>query len=940
MGQTPPPTPNPLKNIWRPAAVAAAAFLAYANSLHNGFVWDDHLLVENNPALSQPSAVALSFLPASYSRGRHVPGAARPALLLSLIADHNLWGLRPGGYHLTNVSLHVGDSLLAYSLAQSFLAPPAALFSALLFALHPIHTESVDVITFRSDLLACFFLFLGLLAYRRCEGRLKRPAKAGWLFASAACYLLGLLSKEMAITMPALALLADGTIWRRMRSARLRATAVVVYAAVAGAYLAYRFPRADYGAGLRGLWPASVSVARSHPSPPRPEDVPVPQATAYPPSRPQWAAVYRDSVGRALSMSEVFGEYWRLMFLPYGLEADRLAPLARSWRTPGVWLSWIALAAFAGLGLWALLSRRAPLAWGVGWTFIALAPVSNIIPIYNPMAERYLYIVSAGPCWIMGWLWEEIGGHDTYFRSPRGRNQYRVPLFLGGFLVLAAFGAMTIRRNRDWKSDESVFSHRELGNARVQYNLGVLAQQKGDLVAAAAYYRRAIEANPGYSEALTNLAGIEDGLGDKAGARRDYLAALALAPSAPIPYDDYGLFLEKQGGRREARRLYRKALDREPGFIPARMHLAADLAASGRVQQAVNQYHDVIRRDPSYIKAYVEIGMLLDREHRYEEAAAALSSATARFPADASLAENLGVVRHHEGRFPEALRWLNRAKALDRRDPAVRYNLGTVYSDQGDLKKARKEFRAAVQGDPVYAAAWYNLGVVEQRLGDVPAAIKAYDQAVRVNPRYVEAINNLSGLYEDSGRLAEARKLLAKGLALSPREPFLHANLGNVALDEGKIDQARIEYLEALADAPSRGVPRADMAPTLSNLGLCYLKQGAADKAAAALREAVSDNPRYAPGYLLLSEALVRLDRPREARAALEALLRLDPGNQDAARALGLRPGPRPAVAGSLNIQHIQTSSAAVPPALLLRNRGKQDTLNHDARLPERGDQP
>ncbi len=859
---------------WRPAVVAAAAILAYANTLHNGFVWDDHLFVENNPALSQPRAAA---------RPR-APGAARPVFLLSLIVDRDIGGLKPAGCHLTNVLLHAADSLLGYALASSFLPAPAAFFSALLFALHPIHTESVDVITFRSDLLACFFFFLALLAYRACGKDRGFAAKAALLGASAGCYLLGLLSKEMAITMPALALLADGTVWRGMRSARTRAAAAVVYAAVAGGYLVWRFPRADYGTGLRGSRPSPAANAspdgrrdaRPQAWTAPPQGMPAPQATAYPPSRPQWARAYRAPLERALSMSEVFGEYLRLMFLPYGLRADRLPPLVRSWRAPGVWLSWLLMAAFLGAGWRGLRRGRMPLAFGVGWTFVALAPVSDLIPIYNPMAERYLYIVSAGPCWILGWLWGEIRGSSLRSRASHA----------AGLLVLLAFAAMTVRRNREWISDAAIFAGERGGNARVQYNLGVLAQQKGDLETAGARYRRAIKANPGYSEALTNLAGVEDELGEKAAARRDYLAALALSPSAPIPYDDYGLFLEKQGARREARRFYRQALDKEPGFIPARMHLAANLAAAGRVQLAVNQYRDVIRRDPFFRKAYVELGMLCGREGRYEEAAAALSSGTARFPGEASLAENLGVVRHHEGKIAEALRWLNRAEAINPRDADIRNNLGMVYADKGDLGKAREEFKAAVGLLPAFAGAWFNLGVVEQRLGSSTGAVAAYQRAVGADPRSIRAINNLSGLYESSGRLAEARRLLAGGLALSPREPFLHANLGNVALAEGKIGQAESEYREALAEAPGHGIPRADLAPTLANLGLCHLKRGEADKAEPILRRAIAANPRYTPSYLLLGRALSSEGRPQEARAALEALLRLDPGNRDAAGAL------------------------------------------------------
>jgi protein O-mannosyl-transferase len=237
--------------------VALAAFAVYANTLKNGFVWDDHVLIVNNPFVQDWANVRKLFS-ADYYAGvatSDVENAARPMWILSALVDVKLWGLFPAGHHLTSAVLHSLNSLLVFALGASLGGLAVALMAGLLFAVHPVHTEAVAAVGFRADLLAAFFALAAFLLYRARErwsgsGAAVAAARWGLLAASLLAYGAGLLSKEMAATLPLLLILhdrlldprTDAGLWRR-------APLYLPYAALTGAYFMFHAHRSDFGFG-------------------------------------------------------------------------------------------------------------------------------------------------------------------------------------------------------------------------------------------------------------------------------------------------------------------------------------------------------------------------------------------------------------------------------------------------------------------------------------------------------------------------------------------------------------------------------------------------------------------------------------------------------------------------------------------------------------------
>ncbi|MGH7350304.1 MAG: hypothetical protein ACREI6_09805, partial [Candidatus Rokuibacteriota bacterium] len=220
------------------AVLVAAA--AYAATLGYDLVWDDTLLIQQSWRLHHwkelPSLLTSHF----WSEVGEASHYYRPLVTLTFFLDMQVWGLRPFGFHLTNVLAHAAVTLAVLAVARRATGGElAAAICALVFALHPLHTESVSFVSGRTDVIATLFFLLALLAYDRGRDR-ERRVLAAW---SLGAYLLALLAKEVAITLSAVLVLWDCLVRRDFRDRRAiwRAAArYAPYGAVTGLYLGLR----------------------------------------------------------------------------------------------------------------------------------------------------------------------------------------------------------------------------------------------------------------------------------------------------------------------------------------------------------------------------------------------------------------------------------------------------------------------------------------------------------------------------------------------------------------------------------------------------------------------------------------------------------------------------------------------------------------------------
>lgn len=469
-------------------AFASAAAL-YLPSLRNGLLWDDEEFIAKNAFVSDCANLGAALAPVNLLKVLPVPMSARPLVNASLLADVCSGG-GVEGMHLTNVLLHAGNSALVFLLLLTLCgSAPAALFGALVFALHPASSEVVHIITFRSHLLGFFFFTAGLLSslfFARKPGALTGTA-------AALAYFLSVLSVETPIVLPAAALLA--VYYDSGKEGLRRSAPLLIGLILVGTfYLWFRAPRSGYelpgsaAAGIAGpsvLYPAALL----------PPDASRPMSLNTP---PPWRELYSDRTANLFTMSAVTLDYFRALALPLRLSSDYNPALIKSFRL-GVWPLAGCLAALAGA--WLIFIRKKLSGLAALLVFTALLPVLNIfLPVYNIRADRYLYLPLAGFALLAA------AGFRRSCGEPPPRRIF--PLAAAG-LYLAALCALSVLRAAEFRNDLALFSAavaRDPGVPRAQANLAAAMMRRGDCAGAVRHSRAASATDPGNRQLRLRLA--------------------------------------------------------------------------------------------------------------------------------------------------------------------------------------------------------------------------------------------------------------------------------------------------------------------------------------------------------------------------------------------------------------------------------------------------
>jgi Flp pilus assembly protein TadD len=581
------PAPRRLRPLL--LAVLAATALAYLPVLRNGFVWDDMLYIVENPHV----AGGLTAANARWALTALAVGNWHPLTWISHMLDVQAAGLRPWWPHLVNVLLHLANTALLFAaLARLTGAAGRSLLVAALFALHPLHVESVAWAAERKDVLSTFFGLLALLGYARYV----RAPRAGRYLAVALAFAAALAAKPMLVTLPALLLLLDAWPLGRLRGPALRGALLEKAPLLAlSAACAAVAVRAQKAAGAYGAFEPAVRLSNAVVS---------------------------------------YVRYLRMTAVPSGLAAFYPHPLRPwpPWQTGGALL---ALALATALAL--LAARRRPwLAAGWLWYLGTLVPVIGLVQVgQQALADRYMYLPAVGLFVALAW---ECG--DLAARWPAARP----PLLAAAAAVLAALAAATAFQAATWRDTVTVFTRAARvapGNWVAHFNLGSHYQELGRDEEAITEYRRAVAALPSYEKALNNLAVLHAGRGDFAAAEALFREAIRVSPGYEKPYNNLGVAYVSQGRLPEAEALYRRALAAKPDAVEPRLNLGRLLLKQSRWGEAQSSFAEVLRLDARSADAANGLGIALARQGRYAEALAAFREAARLAPQDREIAENL-----------------------------------------------------------------------------------------------------------------------------------------------------------------------------------------------------------------------------------------------------------------------------------------------------------
>jgi tetratricopeptide (TPR) repeat protein len=644
-------------------AVFALAALVYANTLGNGFVYDDFREIVNNPSIRSLAwkSVRSCFFPGPW--GQPPPGRSLPLFTFAL--DYAAHGLRPLGYHLVNILLQAVVSLLIFSVTLS-LFPSRRLLSfltAAFFAVHPVHADVAASVVGRSELISSLCFLLSIRIYLAAAPSLKSGWSWGY-WSTLPLLLIGALSKATAWTLPFVAFACD-LVRFRCSVALPSGCSVAPPGATAmdysslPTYVWIRF-RKFYLPWFLLLLALFALYARMLPST---EDI----AANY--------LVFLPRGERILAVFGVLARYLALLAWPARLSCDySYAQLSQ----PPDWIRhlWSAggIAAVIGAAGLAAASLRRKGEWFLAVVIFAVnyAGVSNLFFVIDvDMAERLIYMAAWG--FFLGW---GLIVERAWARARGG--VFRAAVVALVFLVLAACSARTWTRNRDWKDNFTLFAaaYRVCPRAcRVNYNLGLEYYQRGDLDRAIFHYREAARILPWNALYRFNLGEAYVRKGETGKAIPEFLEAVRLDP------------------------------DRAAGFI----NLANAWLAEGFPAKSIEMLFIARELDPADWRVHFNLGDAFLAKGDLDRSAQEYENAALINPGHWPTWNRLGTVNLKRKDYRRAAENFRRSISLNPSGREAHNNLGLAYAALGEKEKAAAAYRKALQIDPGFGLARNNL---------------------------------------------------------------------------------------------------------------------------------------------------------------------------------------------------------------------------------------
>lgn len=758
--------------------LALACFAAYWQVRQHGFVnLDEDLTVYENPHIRGGltwAGVRWAFTADLLFQTPHAT-YWYPLTVLSRMVDVELFGVNPAGHHAVNVLLHAANAVMLFVLLMNLsgLFWESA-FVAAVFALHPVHVESVAWLAERKDVLCAFFWFLTMLAYASyCRRRSRR--RYGLVVGACAC---ALMAKPMAVTLPFVLLLLD--LWPLGR-------------------IKPKMP------GGREEWAEVWQPVR--------EKLPLLSmslACGLVTVRAQWAGGAMSGLGalpfsrRVANALLSYTAYIGKIFWPRDLAV--IYPLRESISAWAVAGSLVLLGGLTCVAL--LLVKRAPCV-AVGWLWYigVLAPVSGVAQAgVQCMADRFVYIPAVG-------IYIAVTMGLAQLMMPHRR--WRPLVALGASVVLAALFVCTWRQLRFWRNGEALFT-RSLAVAEASFiahtNLGVELAKQGRINEAIGHYRRALALNPTYDIAHVSLGAALREIGDVDGALRHYRDALAVSPNNAAAHVNLGDILRRRGELDTAHEHLRAALTINPYNAVGHVRLGAVYLEKGDTAQAMAHFRTALTLDPGSPAVHMNLGTVWLEKGNVGAAVDALKRAVSLKPDFVAAHFNLGNALRQKGDADAAIRQYRRALKLRPQHVEAMTNLGASLMAKGDHDQAVECFEAALRTKPDLFSARINLAQALQFVGSLEESARNYELALQSRPDLADAHNDLGGVYARLGKLSLAERHCATALELEPDLPEAHVNLADILRRQGKADQAAHHLSEAVRLRPDWPLPLSRLA--------------------------------------------------------------------------------------------------------------------------------
>lgn len=562
------PKIDPAKHLANILIILIIGVFVYANSFGNEFVWDDDYLIVNNIFIKDWHYIGKIFSTNLFAGSWGDSTFYRPIQSLTYLADYSIWKLNPFGYHLTNTLIHIANAILIYLLAQYLIKIRfAALFTSLLFLVHPVQTEAVTYISGRADPLVALFLLISFISFIKLRYIL-----------SLCAFILAFLSKEAGLIFPVILLVY--CLLDKNTQGKKRPLFLGIFFLTAIIYLLTRSYLFDF---LQAPFASSAGPLFT----------------------------------RIVISCKAFVHYLGFIVFPFGLHMERQLNISGSLFEPDIWISLVLLIIFIILAVRPPKESKAA-SFGLSWFLIALIPTAGILPINAFIAEHWLYLPSIG-------LFLAL---TSYF--PKKRNFAILMSIILSALAVLTIKQNTVWKNKETLYKHilkfnpassrahfnlgSVYGERKADDMAIPefnraielkkdyidayVNLGYAYQKKGETSKAINIFKEAIRISPNDYLPYYYLANLYNDTGRASESIDLYKKALALKSINPNIYFDLARAYDKMGGIDEAIAMYQKCIELSREYLDAYINLGAIYAQKGLFGEAKGVWEKGLKLAP------------------------------------------------------------------------------------------------------------------------------------------------------------------------------------------------------------------------------------------------------------------------------------------------------------------------------------------------------
>ncbi|XP_068573239.1 protein O-mannosyl-transferase TMTC1 isoform X2 [Cebidichthys violaceus] len=792
--------------VWaagRYAVLTALCCLCYSNTLRGELVHDDVWAIINNPDV-RPGSSLRNILSNDFWGKRMADNTShksyRPLCILTFKLNILLGGMTPLYFHIINVCLHCAVTCLLLYTCKRFVFDDSrlAFVTALLFAVHPVHTEAVSGIVGRADVLACLLFLLTFLSYIRSvavcvsEDSLPSTVSSWFLLVSLLLGTCAMLVKETGITVFGVCVLYDALVLCRkplvnhLSGSRFRDLHHICSPFIKRACLISGYVVIIMSVRL-WLMGGSMPLFSEQDNP---------------------ASFSPHLITRILTYSYLLSFNAWLLLAPIVLCYDWQVgsiPLVESLGDVRLVATTLLAVVMVALCLRCVFSlqRQESRQVLVGMLFLVFPfiPASNLFfRVGFVVAERVLYMPSMGYCILvahgLGRLCSVVGRWGTTVLS------------VSMLLLLLLFSWKTVQQNHVWLSREALFRsgiQTLPHNAKVHYNYANFLKDSGRHQEAIHHYATALRLFPRHASAMNNLGTLTR---DPEEAERYYRKALDTNPQHNRALFNLGNLLKSQGKETEAETLLKDSIHFGPHFADAYSSLASLYAEQKRFAEASEVYLKGIENCPDSSDLHNNYGVFLVDTGEGELAAAHYQHAVRLKPAHYVAMVNLGRLLRSSNENTEAESWYKRALLVTRKVDILT-PLGALYYNTGRYEEALQVYKEAAALQPDSTDIWLALAQVLAMAGRTKEAEKMTLDIISREGSCIECYRLLSAIYSKRGNYTESYKLAVE---LKPDQSQAWMNMGGIQHIKGDYAAARMYYQRALLLSPGSKLLKENLA--------------------------------------------------------------------------------------------------------------------------------